>query len=389
MQLYFEGPSAEVAEGNVSPSKDTVSSSHFSRQRKRKSHSQDEDESDSTSRIEEDEEIIDLTDDMEPSSSPTQSLPFPNLHISPARPINASRYQSTPGSSMPRSDQRAANLEAMFKRPSQIMFHGSLDQAKRQGTLSKRWILLDLHDTSQFVCACLNRDIYSDQTVQDFIRENLLFLQVSTNDVHGNNYHSLYPVPTFETNHGETLPRMPHLAMLDPRTGERVKLWCGRPFKEPVEFLQEIGDFLDAHSLESKAAVPKASPSLTASNTTVAPHDLPQQIIPMNFAEPDASVPSTDITKLMFRFSDGSRIVHKFLKRSTTIMNLFSFVSFKKPSLGSSFDLAVSPHTAIPSLRRSSAETSSQFLSLKNCLDDTLSKAGIIDVVIIVVNDSK
>jgi len=42
-----------------------------------------------------------------------------------------------------------------------------------------KWIMVNIMDSREFACQILNRDLWSDRTVQQTIRENFYFLQVS------------------------------------------------------------------------------------------------------------------------------------------------------------------------------------------------------------------
>ena len=42
----------------------------------------------------------------------------------------------------------------------------------------------------------------------------------------------------------------PHIAIIDPRTGERVKTWSGSPAPKAADFLMDLHEFLDRYSLK-------------------------------------------------------------------------------------------------------------------------------------------
>ncbi|KAK5256268.1 UBX domain protein Ubx2, partial [Cryomyces antarcticus] len=51
----------------------------------------------------------------------------------------------------------------------------------------------------------------------------------------------------------------PHIAIVDPRTGEQVKVWSGPPVPKPVDFVMELHEFLDRYSLDASAKNPVAT----------------------------------------------------------------------------------------------------------------------------------
>ncbi|KAJ1952184.1 UBX domain protein Ubx2 [Dispira parvispora] len=198
----------------------------------------------------------------------------------------------------------------------------------------------------------------------------------------GTRYTAFYPVQ-----------RYPHIAIIDPRTGERVKVWD--KVLSPADFLQEITDFLDSStwlqqtSVESKRqrlpespvnisgmteeeqidatiraslaenqtstiATPATKPDVRASpgpstklETTVEPSspalsDDEQDDDQMNQleakyhsipadegTEPPASTPET--TRIQFRLPDGSRVVRRFAKQAL-VKDLVAFIKARVPS---------------------------------------------------------
>jgi hypothetical protein len=51
----------------------------------------------------------------------------------------------------------------------------------------------------------------------------------------------------------------PHIAIVDPRTGEQVKIWSGAPVPKPADFLMDLHEFLDRYSLKAFAKNPVAT----------------------------------------------------------------------------------------------------------------------------------
>ena len=145
------------------------------------------------------------------------------------------------------SDQSSkSNLLADLFRPPYEIIRQDLtwSTARDEGKESEKWILVNVQDPSIFDCQVLNRDIWKNTQVQETIKENFIFLQYNKNDSRGQEYVNYY----FNTmrDHEDAYP---HIAIVDPRTGEQVKTWSGSPAPKPNEFLMDLHEFLDRYSL--------------------------------------------------------------------------------------------------------------------------------------------
>jgi 5-carboxymethyl-2-hydroxymuconate isomerase len=237
-----------------------------------------------------------------------------------------SSSSSTPASFFDRQMARANRPTAsrsfadLFKSPEDILFQGgSFELAKQRAATLQLWLLLDLQDPTQFISQCLNRDLWSDATVKEFIRSNFIFLQYSVKSTQGLNYLSLYPVPA-SLDVGATCSdyQMPHIAILDPRTGERMKVW--QKSLSVIDLLQELSDFMDAHTLASPLA--NSNPPKTCLNDFL-PECIPEPSAPQ-YAPPD-------ITRIQFRLPDGTRYIRRYLK-THLIRDLYSSLLYEFPA---------------------------------------------------------
>lgn len=131
------------------------------------------------------------------------------------------------------------------------------DEARDIGKQEKKWIMVNLQDMSDFHCQALNRDIWQNLGVATLIKENFIFLQYDKDYPNAEEYITFY-----FTNRGHENPdNFPHVSIIDPRTGEQVKVWSGRPFPSAVEFHAEVVEFLDRYSLEANSKNPVAQPT--------------------------------------------------------------------------------------------------------------------------------
>ena len=149
------------------------------------------------------------------------------------------------------ASSKSSMLAKMFQPPWNLMYKGTWDHAREEGREEKKWLLVNIQEGSVFDCQVLNRDLWKNGGVVETVRENFLFLQYSKDDVRAEQYLQYY----FTQSHD--LDFYPHIAIIDPRTGEQVKVWSGEVPK-PADFLMQVHEFLDRYSLSSNARNPVA-----------------------------------------------------------------------------------------------------------------------------------
>lgn len=138
-----------------------------------------------------------------------------------------------------------ANLLAdLFRPPFDLISPRSFSDARDDGKEDQKWIIVNVQDPSIFDCQVLNRDIWKNQSIRDTIKEHFIFLQYSKDDPRGQDYVNYYFSLSKDSD-----AAYPHIAIVDPRTGEQVKTWSGSPGPKPAEFLMELHEFLDRYSL--------------------------------------------------------------------------------------------------------------------------------------------
>jgi hypothetical protein len=135
-----------------------------------------------------------------------------------------------------------------------MMTRVSWDEARALGKEDKKWILVNLQDMSDFNCQALNRDIWKDKAIVELVSENFIFLQYDKDYPDAEEYLTFY----FPNRTHENPDNYPHVSIIDPRTGEQVKVWSGRPFPSAAEFHAELAEFLDRYSLAANSKNPVA-----------------------------------------------------------------------------------------------------------------------------------
>lgn len=126
------------------------------------------------------------------------------------------------------------------------------DAARDEGKDSEKWLLINVQDASVFDCQVLNRDLWKDSGVQDTVKEHFIFLQYSKDDPRAASYIQYY----FQGS--DVSDNYPHIAIVDPRTGEQMKIWSGPPLVKPADFLMQLHEFLDRYSLNHNVRNPVA-----------------------------------------------------------------------------------------------------------------------------------
>ncbi|KAF5138072.1 UBX domain-containing protein 5 [Metarhizium anisopliae] len=148
----------------------------------------------------------------------------------------------------------ARRLEDLFRPPYELMARVSWDEARTLGKEDKKWILVNLQDMNDFNCQALNRDIWKDAAIKELVSENFIFLQYDKDYPDAEEYITFY----FPNRTHENPDNYPHVSIVDPRTGEQVKVWSGRPFPTAADFHAELAEFLDRYSLAANSKNPVA-----------------------------------------------------------------------------------------------------------------------------------
>ncbi|KAF1987829.1 hypothetical protein K402DRAFT_392624 [Aulographum hederae CBS 113979] len=151
------------------------------------------------------------------------------------------------------SSNKSSMLAELFRPPFELMWHQGWDQARDEGKENSKWLLVNIQDPSIFDCQALNRDIWKNASVRETVKENFIFLQFAKDDPRGQTYMQYYFHDMKDIDDA-----YPHIAIVDPRTGEQVKVWSGRPVPSADEFVHQLHEFLDRYSLDVDAKNPVA-----------------------------------------------------------------------------------------------------------------------------------
>ncbi|XP_010519462.1 PREDICTED: plant UBX domain-containing protein 7-like [Tarenaya hassleriana] len=223
-------------------------------------------------------------------------------------------------------------LASLYKPPFDLMFNGSLHQAKSAASDEDKWLLVNLQSRKEFASHTLNRDTWGDEVVSETIKNNFVFLQVEHDTTGGQKIHTFYKIET-----------LPAVLLIDPITGQKMRLWYG--MVEGEILLEELVPFMDdgpkqqllrkkqhptSTTEEQKPSLETEKPlseTATASLETLTLSEKDQAnampMFPPLPQEPITGDPRV-LCRVGFRFPDGRRLMRTFLK-TEPIQLLWSF----------------------------------------------------------------
>ncbi|SCU91713.1 LADA_0F11584g1_1 [Lachancea dasiensis] len=301
----------------------------------------------------------------------------------------------------PRAVTKEQRLAMLFKPPFDMMAKVDLDGAKIRGRERQKWIMINIQAVDIFQCQAINRDIWAHKDVKKLVKENFIFLQYQFDSQNAQPYIQFYGPHDKE--------ELPHIAILDPITGERVKQW-NHDVPNLHSFIEEVTVFLSQFSLHPgstnptvREPTPKLDPTLlseeqqmelaiqeslnrdrTAGPTvdtgepadtellksndqhasvqgpTEDPHvPLFNSILPLQHPEPSNQLGVT--TRIQIRIGDGRRLVRRFNAMEDTVRTIFEVLKSEVDGLGSQY-FTLSDHARE---------------NLLDKLDETISDAGL------------
>lgn len=171
---------------------------------------------------------------------------LPQLHR-PSRPV-APPPDPFADADGPRRGDGLANL---FRHPTHLNFSDSFENAMTSGVRRNKWLLVNIQRSDIFACLMLNRDVWADEHVEEVLQANFIFWQRDETTPDGERYKRFY-----------WYHQPPHVALIDPRSGERLATWGGDGEEiEKTRLLSGLLDFVETNSLDSDPNVKAGAPS--------------------------------------------------------------------------------------------------------------------------------
>ncbi|KAL4930721.1 DNA-protein crosslink repair co-factor UBX5 [Aspergillus undulatus] len=165
--------------------------------------------------------------------------------------VHRERLAAATGGASDRS-AKSSLLAELYRPPFEIMSRLPWDLAREEGREHEKWLLVNIQDPSIFDCQVLNRDLWKNAGVKETIQEHFIFLQYTKDDPRAAPYIQYY----FQAS--DVSDNYPNIAIVDPRTGEQMKIWSGPPVMKAADFLMQLHEFLDRYSLKHNVRNPVA-----------------------------------------------------------------------------------------------------------------------------------
>jgi len=135
------------------------------------------------------------------------------------------------------SKARKKRLHELFRPPVDILHQGDFQSARSSCNLKNKWLLVNIHKSIEFPCQVLNRDVWANKVVREIVTANFILWQVDHDSDEGMHYQTFYNVKNY-----------PHIAVVDPRTGERLIVWENLGMKPSADQFAELATlFLSEH----------------------------------------------------------------------------------------------------------------------------------------------
>lgn len=192
-------------------------------------------------------------------------------------------------------------------------------KAVEKAKAEEKWLLVNVQQAEVFASHQLNRDVWSDETVKDIVEGSFVFWQRDDKSNDGSNFCMYY-----KCGH-----QLPHICVVDPRTGRRVKGWDGRKWVESHAAAEYLIGFLDENNYSKTpiAGSPAASPVLQpqaapeppgAVELTGLDEAMPDAPANGEPKEPVAALPEeppegSDCVKTSMKLPSGQRVTRRFL----------------------------------------------------------------------------
>lgn len=134
-------------------------------------------------------------------------------------------------------------VDWMFPPPAHLSFVGNFDMAVDMSNSDKKWLLVNIQYHEEFSSHMLNRDTWSDDTVEQIVRSSFIFWQRGSTSKEAMRYISVYKLEPAD---------MPHISIIDPRT--KAKVCSMKGYASPQELIAFLMRFLEDNDITTNKA---------------------------------------------------------------------------------------------------------------------------------------
>jgi hypothetical protein len=138
-------------------------------------------------------------------------------------------------------NKKASGLADLFRPPLDVLFKGSYEKAISTAISKSKWLLVNVQDPGIFDCQLLNRDTWSDEGVKAILKASFIMVQLY-----------IATDAAIEYTDWHKVNKTPHIAILDPETGERM--WFHEGLLNSVEMCKQLASFLKEHPWDLEGA---------------------------------------------------------------------------------------------------------------------------------------
>ncbi|XP_026194314.1 UBX domain-containing protein 7 [Cyclospora cayetanensis] len=155
-------------------------------------------------------------------------------------------------------------FRGLFELPGGFSCQEPFSRARELAHLQKKWLLVNIQQVDAFESLRLNRDVWKAEVVQDLINDFFIFWQRTNRCEEGQVFCDLYRVTA-----------LPHVCVVDPLTGRRLKSWNIRLLSDPIAVQSEFFEFIEQQQMADRSRngepEPKAPPAVPSNPTDKAP----------------------------------------------------------------------------------------------------------------------
>lgn len=177
------------------------------------------------------------------TSSQAPSIPPTAATSGAVEPLNLMASRGHLSSS---TSTRRHNLTSLFEAPPGLSSMLSFERASEDASSRRVWLLVNIQDAEVFASHILNRDVWGDATIGEVVRSSFVFWQRDRTHREAERYTSYYPIDAY-----------PHVAIVDPRTGERLSCWPRNVLESGIEGIDKeqvvyrLTDFLERNDFDN------------------------------------------------------------------------------------------------------------------------------------------